>query len=377
MGGSSKNSEGDMEYIKIDNTLERNPGVRVVLTSACALAAAGALWQMGADLATWLALLIPAIGWPILAHWLTRRSSASDGNDVVLAVVDGAIVGAWVALVHFNLAASAVMLMVLVHSAYALHSARHAVLGIAGAIAGLAMTGVATSFAIQNNASNATIWGCLLGMGLYLAAQGVVTGRLLQTLAHKEQMLTVLRRVDALTGFFGRSYWNDLASRLFSYARQKDVPAFMLLIDVDNFRDLNSRKGEAAGDEVIIAVSNTLRTCVRPGDATCRFGGDSFGVLLSGINLDIANQIADRIHGQVLNRRLRDWPDVQISVSIGIASLAKHHQSVDDWIKQTEASLEQAKGAPRMPAPAAELQPITAEHLAELAGNPAPASPAV
>ena len=355
----------------IDNAQQRGHWARTVLMAACALAAAGALWQLNAEWPSWIAVVATAILWPLLAQWLAHRSAHSDSSDVIQAFVDGIIVGLWVTLTHFNLLASIVMVLILVHSTYALQSARHAVLGMAGAIAGIAVSGLLTEFAIHYRAATPAVIGSLLGLAVYLAAQGMSTGRLLQTLAHKEQMLTVLRRVDAMTGFFGRAYWNDLATRLFNYARQKDLSAFMLIVDVDNFRDLNSRKGETAGDEVIIAVANTLRTCVRPGDATCRFGGDSFGVLLSGVNLDIANQIADRIHTQVLNRRLRDWPDVQISVSIGIASLAKYHQSVDEWVKQAETALEQAKGAPRMPAVAQELEPISAEHLAELAGTPA------
>lgn len=352
---------------KMDNTQQRGHWARIVLIAACTLAAAGSLWQLDASWPTWLAVAAPALLWPLLAQWLSQRSAHSDSSDVILAFVDGLVIGLWIALTHFNLLASCVMLLILLHCTYALQSARHAVLGLAGAIAGMAVCGVLTSFAIQLNAQTAAVIGSLAGLAVYLAAQGMATGHLLQTLAHKEQMLTVLRRVDAMTGFFGRAYWSDLAARLFNYARQKDLPAFMLIVDVDNFRDINSRKGETAGDEVIIAVANTLRTCVRPGDATCRFGGDSFGVLLSGVNLDVANKIADRIHTQVLNRRLRDWPDVQISVSIGVASLAKYHQSVDEWIKQAESSLEQAKGAPRMPAVARELEPISAEHLAELA----------
>lgn len=365
-----------MEHINNDNTLQRGQWGRMVLMLACALAAAGALWQLDAGWPAWLAVVTPALLWPALAQWMSQRSGQSDSNDVILAFVDGIIIGIWMALTHFNLLASLVMLMVLVHSTFVLQSARHAVLVVAGAIAGLAVCGLLTSFAMRYNPGIAAVLGSLLGLALYLTTQGIITSRLQESLVHKEQMLTVMRRVDAMTGFFGRAYWNDLAARLFNYARQKDIPAFMLVVDVDNFRDINSRKGETAGDEVIIAVANTLRTCVRPGDATCRFGGDSFGVLLSGVNLDVTNKIADRIHNQVQTRRLRDWPDVQINVSIGIASLAKYHQSVEEWIKQAESALEQAKGAPRMPAAMPELEPISAEHLAELAGNPAPSAPA-
>ena len=365
-----------MEHINNDTTLQRGQWGRMVLMLACALAAAGALWQLDAGWPAWLAVVAPTLLWPALAQWLSQRSGQSDSSDVILAFVDGVIIGCWMALTHFNLLASLVMLMVLVHSTFVLQSARHAVLVVAGTIAGLAVCGLLTSFAMRYNAGTTAVLGSLLGLALYLTTQGIITSRLQDSLAHKEQMLTVMRRVDAMTGFFGRAYWNDLAARLFNYAKQKDIPAFMLVVDVDNFRDINSRKGETAGDEVIIAVANTLRTCVRPGDATCRFGGDSFGVLLSGVNLDVTNKIADRIHNQVQTRRLRDWPDVQINVSIGIASLAKYHQSVEEWIKQAESALEQAKGAPRMPAAMPELEPISAEHLAELAGNPDPSAPA-
>ena len=362
----------------IENIQERDFGSRMLVMAVCAIAACGALWQGNASLSHWAAVLVPAVLWPLLVRWLNQRTKHSDNADVFSAFIDGIIVGAWVALASFNLLASITMLLVLVHCKYALQTPRHAVLGIAGAIAGVAVTGLVTGFTLQTTVSTVVVLACALALAVYLTVHALATGRLLQTVAHKEQMLNVLRRIDALTGYFGRGYWNDMAARLFSYARANDTAAFMLIVDIDQFREINARRGEAVGDEVIIAVANTLRTCVRPSDATCRFGGDAFGVLLSGVHLDIANQIADRIHHQVLNRRLRDFPDVRISVSIGIASLAKHHQSAEEWIKQTETSLEQAKGAPRITAAPA-LQPLSAEHLAELAqqaSTPASSAPA-
>ena len=188
---------------------------RTIFIAACALAAMGALWQLHADWPHWLAVIAPAVLWHAGALWLERRSAYSDSNDVILAFGDGVLIGLWIALAHFNLLASAVMLLLLVHSAYALHSARHAVLGVAGAIAGLAASGLITLFAMHYPVGTPAVVGSLAGLAVYLAAQGIATARLLHTLARKEQMLTVLRRVDALTGFFGRAYWNDLAARLF------------------------------------------------------------------------------------------------------------------------------------------------------------------
>ena len=82
-----------MEHIKIDNTQQRGTWGRIILMATCALAAAGALWQINASWLTWLAVLVPALLWPVLAQWLTQRSAHSDSNDVILAFVDGIVIG--------------------------------------------------------------------------------------------------------------------------------------------------------------------------------------------------------------------------------------------------------------------------------------------
>ena len=231
----------------IENIQERDFGSRVLVMAVCAIAACGALWQGNASLSHWAAVLVPAVLWPLLVRWLNQRTKHSDNADVFSAFIDGIIVGAWVALASFNLLASITMLLVLVHCKYALQTPRHAVLGIAGAIAGVAVTGLITGFALQTTVSTVVVLACALALTLYLTVHALATGRLLQTVAHKEQMLNVLRRIDALTGYFGRGYWNDMAARLFSYARANDTAAFMLIVDIDQFREINARRGEAVG----------------------------------------------------------------------------------------------------------------------------------
>ncbi|MFC3216914.1 GGDEF domain-containing protein, partial [Comamonas sp. JC664] len=209
--------------------------------------------------------------------------------------VDGMVIGVWVALVHFHLLTSAIMLMVLVHCTYAMQSVRHAMLAVVGAIAGWP-----SPVCSPRSRSSTTPAPTPLSAACWRRPVFGHARHCHRPLAAQPGPQRTDADGDAPRRCDDRLFWPHVLAGsgdpLFAYAKQKDIPAFLIVVDVDNFRELNSRHGETAGDEVIIAVANTLRTCVRPGDATCRFGGDSFAVLLSGVNLDIANQIADRIH---------------------------------------------------------------------------------
>ena len=123
---------------------------------------------------------------------------------------------------------------------------------------------------------------------------------------------------DPLTGLGNRSLLLDRLEHRLARADRDGTAATVLFLDLDRFKLVNDSLGHLVGDELLIAVAERLRGCLREGDVCARLGGDEFAVLLDGRS--DAETVAHRIV-RALERRFEiEGHELFIGVSIGIAS---------------------------------------------------------
>jgi diguanylate cyclase (GGDEF)-like protein len=164
-------------------------------------------------------------------------------------------------------------------------------------------------------------------MFLLVLIRLVVQGRELReqdNLAHTRAMVRELRHRayrDPLTGLGNRLLFQERAERALLRARGTGGMASMLLIDLDNFKEVNDTQGHRAGDELLVAAAKRLAAAVRPGDLPVRMGGDEFAVLLAdGSDLHAAEALAQRLV-RVFGDPFRvSEAVVQVRASIGVAT---------------------------------------------------------
>src|SRR5579872_1998513 len=123
---------------------------------------------------------------------------------------------------------------------------------------------------------------------------------------------------DPLTEVYNRRSLDDLAGRFIKHARRLHKPLTFLLIDVDRFKEVNTRFGHLGGDMVLAEIATLLRSSTRGSDAVVRYGGDEFVIILS--DTSCADRVVERIRAY-----LRDWnqagqlDNFELSLSIGVA----------------------------------------------------------
>jgi diguanylate cyclase (GGDEF)-like protein/PAS domain S-box-containing protein len=160
-------------------------------------------------------------------------------------------------------------------------------------------------------------------------------------LAEQAAQLKAQAFQDPLTGLSNRQLFNDhLANALRGpYGTAVEI----LLLDLDDFKEVNDVLGHHAGDEMLIEVGRRLRACVRPNDVVARLGGDEFVVLLVG-SLD-PDAVAERI---VASLNVPVWIDgtmLRPSLSLGLASINEDAVDASELLRRADVAMYAAKAA--------------------------------
>jgi diguanylate cyclase (GGDEF)-like protein len=106
--------------------------------------------------------------------------------------------------------------------------------------------------------------------------------------------LALAARTDALTGCLNHSVMHDTRGREIERCRRKGHALSLVIVDLDEFKQVNERHGHLAGDEVLRRVGESLRETVRAYDVVARYGGDEFAVIAMDADEATATEVARR-----------------------------------------------------------------------------------
>jgi diguanylate cyclase (GGDEF)-like protein len=163
----------------------------------------------------------------------------------------------------------------------------------------------------------------------------------------QNELLRLQSFTDPLTEIYNRRSLDDMAARFISHARRLRKPLTFLLVDVDRFKEVNTRFGHLTGDFVLAEIAALLRTSVRGSDAVIRYGGDEFIMILADTSGDDANGVADRTRAY-----LHEWnqqhhlDDFQVTLSIGIAEWSDG-KTLDEVLDTADQQMYAEKAASR------------------------------
>lgn len=178
--------------------------------------------------------------------------------------------------------------------------------------------------------------------------------------------------MDGKTGLLNAAAWHEKAERALRRAHRQGAGSGVLILDLDHFKGVNDTYGHLAGDEVLAAVAETLRSEVREGDVVGRFGGEEFVVLLRDLELTPAGRqqmaaVAERIRvrvadlGVVVNTPDGPLTIDGLSTSVGAVFDLGRTCTLQQVLGAADAALYSAKrdgrnlvryGPPGTPAPA-------------------------
>ncbi len=159
------------------------------------------------------------------------------------------------------------------------------------------------------------------------------------------EVLNQLSITDGLTKLHNHRYFQDHLTREIKRVSRTNSPLSLILIDLDDFKQLNDTYGHAAGDEVLISLAGIMNESARESDLIARYGGEEFVILMPNTDLAGAVHLAEKIRMAVESTRLiigdRMKP-TDVTISLGVALFKASRR---EFFAEADRALYRAKAA--------------------------------
>jgi diguanylate cyclase (GGDEF)-like protein len=153
---------------------------------------------------------------------------------------------------------------------------------------------------------------------------------------------------DPLTGAVSRRHLFELGKYEITEMARSGGPLTALLIDFDNFKQINDTYGHLAGDEVLKRFAEVSMTIIRKTDILARYGGEEFVILLPGTTPLQGLEIAERLRCTVAAEPVGlDGGEILVTVSIGLATLRSDDSRLENLLSRADTALYEAKRSGR------------------------------
>lgn len=304
---------------------------------------AGVFYVNGANWLTWILLFVNGFLWPHLALQIAMRAPSPRKAETRNLIIDASLGGMWIALMQFNLLPCALTAVMLSFDRLSLGGSKLLARTFGGMVLTCLVTVLVFGFQLKPETTMLEIAASLPLLIFYPLAIGRMHYHLVRTVNRQNRRLAQLNRIDGLTGLLNRSSWEDKALEILRRHQRLGLPAALLMIDIDHFKQINDEYGHLTGDEVIRAVAGIIRRCIRDVDVPGRYGGDEFGIVLVQTVPETAKIIAERIRLSVLAGEPDGIPVSMSTVSIGIATNDDGMNDARAWVKRADVALLEAK----------------------------------
>jgi diguanylate cyclase (GGDEF)-like protein len=153
---------------------------------------------------------------------------------------------------------------------------------------------------------------------------------------------------DSLTGLYNRRYLVEMLERELVRAGREKTPVSLVMIDIDNFKQVNDHYGHKAGDLMLQALGVLFTNYTRRSDIACRFGGEEFILVLPSSTLENACKRAEELRQEFENLRIHyEGRLVKATFSAGVAEFPIHGSKEEEILSAVDRALYVAKAAGR------------------------------
>lgn len=157
-----------------------------------------------------------------------------------------------------------------------------------------------------------------------------------------------LSNLDPLTNAYNRRFLQNFLGNVLSESHADSLGRAVLILDLDNFKEVNDNHGHAAGDAILRHLVGRCQQVLRESDVLCRLGGDEFVIVLSDEGQRNGLEVARRLIDEIAQAPFRfEAESIFITSSIGVVTSISPKCTVGDILRMADQALYQAKQAGR------------------------------
>lgn len=166
------------------------------------------------------------------------------------------------------------------------------------------------------------------------------------------ERLEAFATIDEVTGLWNRRVFAARLSEEAARSVRYGSPLSLIMLDLDDFKSVNDEFGHLAGDSVLEAIGELLRSTLRESDVPIRYGGDEFAVILPGITKTEAFVVAEKLRERLAATPITITADertreVHVTASLGVASVGSRAAEALSLLEAADSALYQAKASGR------------------------------
>ena len=177
-------------------------------------------------------------------------------------------------------------------------------------------------------------------IGQVLSGLAAMQGKLKILISELDQ----LARTDELTGAWNRRRFEETIETEMDRLRRYGQRLSLMILDVDHFKKINDLYGHSIGDQVLIDLSNTIRSSLRVSDSLTRWGGEEFIILCPNTTVETVSKLAERLRKEVSSIKFQEVEN--ITLSFGVAECGAE-ETWEQWLHRADKALYLAKSGGR------------------------------
>ena len=177
-------------------------------------------------------------------------------------------------------------------------------------------------------------------IGQVLTGLAAMQGKLKIMIGELDQLAST----DKLTGAWNRRRFEETVETEMDRLRRYGQRLSLMILDVDHFKKINDHYGHPIGDQVLIDLSNTIRSSLRASDSLTRWGGEEFVILCPNTTAEIVSRLAERLRKKIASVKFQEVGT--ITLSFGVAECGPN-ETWEQWLHRADEALYLAKSGGR------------------------------
>lgn len=153
---------------------------------------------------------------------------------------------------------------------------------------------------------------------------------------------------DALTGLHNRRRIMEIGSQSFVVSKRYEQTLSVMMLDIDNFKQINDKYGHKEGDKVLSFIANVCRETLRGSDFIGRIGGEEFLIVLPNTSIEESHHLAKRLCADIHQASIgAEFAAEEVTVSVGVTQCTSICQDFSDMVNKADIALYEAKNSGR------------------------------